>query len=34
MRSLNATFVAKPVTPEALSGFIAGAALRLKKAGL
>lgn len=33
-RSLNATFVAKPVTPEGLNGFIAGAALRLKKAGV
>lgn len=34
VRALNATFVAKPVTQEALSGFIAGAALRLKKAGV
>jgi CheY-like chemotaxis protein len=33
VRALNATFVAKPVTQDALSGFIAGAALRLKKAG-
>jgi CheY-like chemotaxis protein len=33
VRALNATFVAKPITQEALSGFIAGAALRLKKAG-
>ncbi|WP_377298512.1 response regulator transcription factor [Rhizobium sp. SGZ-381] len=33
VRALNATFVAKPVTQEALSGFISGAALRLKKAG-
>jgi CheY-like chemotaxis protein len=33
VRALNATFVAKPVTEEAVSGFIAGAALRLKKAG-
>lgn len=32
VRALNATFVAKPVTQDALSGFIAGAALRLKKA--
>ena len=32
VRSLNATFVPKPVTQEALSGFISGAALRLKKA--
>lgn len=34
VRALNATFVAKPVTQDALSGFIAGAALRLKKAGV
>lgn len=33
VRALNATFVAKPVTQDALSGFISGAALRLKKAG-
>ena len=33
VRALNATFVAKPVTQEALNGFISGAALRLKKAG-
>lgn len=33
VRALNATFVPKPVTQEGLSGFIAGAALRLKKAG-
>lgn len=32
VRSLNATFVPKPVTQEALSGFLSGAALRLKKA--
>ena len=32
VRTLNATFVAKPVTQDAHSGFIAGAALRLKKA--
>lgn len=32
VRSLNATFVPKPVTQEALSGFISGAALRLKTA--
>jgi CheY-like chemotaxis protein len=31
VRELNATFVAKPVTQEALSGFLSGAALRLKK---
>ena len=34
VRALNAAFVAKPVTQDALSGFIAGAALRLKKAGV
>ena len=34
VRALNATFVAKPVTQDALGGFIAGAALRLKKAGV
>lgn len=33
VRALNATFVAKPVTQEALAGFLSGAALRLKKAG-
>lgn len=33
VRELNATFVAKPVTQEAMSGFTSGAALRLKKAG-
>lgn len=33
VRALNATFVAKPVTEDAMSGFISGAALRLKKAG-
>jgi CheY-like chemotaxis protein len=33
VRALNASFVAKPVTQDALSGFIAGAALRLKKGG-
>jgi CheY-like chemotaxis protein len=32
-RAVNATFVTKPVTEEALSGFIAGAALRLSQAG-
>nr|WP_250813135.1 response regulator [Neorhizobium tomejilense] len=32
VRELNATFVAKPVTEEALSGFISGAALRLRMA--
>ncbi len=30
-RAVNATFVAKPVTEEGLSGFLAGAALRLRK---
>jgi len=34
VRALNGTFVAKPVTEEALSGFISGAALRLRNAGL
>ena len=34
VRALNATFVAKPVTQDGLGGFIAGAALRLKKAGV
>ena len=34
VRALNATFVAKPVTEEALRSFIAGAALRLKKASV
>jgi CheY-like chemotaxis protein len=29
-RAVNASFVAKPVTEEALAGFIAGAALRLR----
>ena len=33
VRALNATFVAKPVNQEALTGFVSGAALRLKKAG-
>ncbi|PWE53031.1 response regulator [Metarhizobium album] len=33
VRALNATFVAKPVTQDALGPFISGAALRLKKAG-
>jgi CheY-like chemotaxis protein len=31
-RELNASFVAKPLTDEALSAFLSGAALRLKKA--
>ena len=29
-RAVNATFVAKPVTEEALRGFVSGAALRLR----
>lgn len=33
VRELNANFVAKPVTQDALSAFIGGAALRLRKAG-
>lgn len=32
-RDLNATFVGKPVTEDAIKGFLAGAALRLKKGG-
>ncbi|QJU59369.1 response regulator [Sphingomonas sp. AP4-R1] len=31
-RAIGATFVAKPVTADGLSGFIAGAALRLRSA--
>lgn len=31
-RAIDATFVPKPVTAEALQGFISGAALRLRKA--
>jgi CheY-like chemotaxis protein len=31
-RELNASFVAKPLTDEALSAFLSGATLRLKKA--
>ncbi len=30
-RALNATFVGKPITEDAMKGFVAGAALRLKK---
>ena len=30
-RAINATFVAKPVTEEGLTGFLSGAALRLRK---
>jgi CheY-like chemotaxis protein len=33
-RELNATFVAKPLTDDALGSFLSGAALRLKKAAL
>jgi CheY-like chemotaxis protein len=32
-RAVNATFVAKPVTEDALRGFISGAALRLRMDG-
>ena len=32
-RELNASFVAKPLTEEALQGFVSGAALRLRSAG-
>jgi CheY-like chemotaxis protein len=32
-RELNAAFVPKPVTDEALGSFLSGAVLRLKKAG-
>lgn len=31
-RELNATFIAKPLTEEALGAFLSGAALRLRKA--
>ncbi len=31
-RAVNATFVSKPLTEEGMSGFLAGAALRLKQA--
>jgi CheY-like chemotaxis protein len=31
-RAVNATFVPKPVTEEALRGFVSGAALRLRAA--
>jgi CheY-like chemotaxis protein len=31
-RELNATFVAKPLTDEALGAFLSGAAIRLRKA--
>src|ERR1700677_1118281 len=32
-RAVNATFVAKPITEDALRGFISGAALRLRMDG-
>jgi len=32
-RELNAAFVAKPLTDEALGAFLSGAALRLRKSG-
>ena len=32
-RELNATFVGKPVTEEAIKGFLSGAALRLRQVG-
>jgi CheY-like chemotaxis protein len=32
-RAINASFVPKPVTEEALRGFLSGAALRLRKRG-
>lgn len=31
-RSVNATFVSKPITEEGLGGFLSGAALRLRQA--
>ncbi|MGA1801868.1 response regulator [Rhizobium sp. HT1-10] len=34
VRALNATFVGKPVTEDAIGPFIAGAALRLRKSGV
>ncbi|MCB5203816.1 response regulator [Neorhizobium sp. T786] len=34
VRALNATFVPKPVTQDALCGFISGAALRLRAIGV
>jgi CheY-like chemotaxis protein len=33
-RELNATFVGKPVTEDAIKGFLSGAALRLRQAGV
>lgn len=32
-RELNATFVGKPVTEDAIKGFLSGAALRLRQGG-
>ncbi|GJD48955.1 Cyclic di-GMP phosphodiesterase [Methylobacterium crusticola] len=32
-RTLGATFLAKPVTEEAVAGFVSGAALRLRRTG-
>jgi CheY-like chemotaxis protein len=32
-RTVNASFIAKPITEDALRGFISGAALRLRAAG-
>lgn len=32
-RSINVTFVAKPITEEGLKGFLSGAALRLRRNG-
>jgi CheY-like chemotaxis protein len=32
-RELNATFVGKPVTEDAIKGFLSGAALRLRQVG-
>lgn len=32
-RSMNVTFVAKPITEEGLRGFLSGAALRLRRNG-
>lgn len=33
VRSLNATFVGKPVTEDAIRGFLSGAALRMRAGG-
>jgi hypothetical protein len=32
-RAVNATFVSKPITDDALRGFVSGAALRLRAGG-